>query len=159
MADPAATLQKRILEVLTQIEQLLTEVVDLQKPHVQRVCPACQDRCCKRVHYLYSEKDVLFLRLSGRQLKWRRETLKRKGCWFLGPDGCMLDPKSRPFICHSYVCSELEQEMEKEAPGLLAALREKFRAIEELRAQLWTAYLERRLTETPTVREQFDGKD
>ena len=117
MADPAATVQKRILEVLTQIEQLLTEVVDLQKPHVQRVCPACQDPCCKRVHYLYSEKDVLFLRLSGRQLRWRRETLKRKGCWFLGPDGCMLDPKSRPFICHSYVCPELEQEMEKEAPG------------------------------------------
>jgi len=87
-----------VLETVKKIAGLLTEVAALQKEYVDRICGTCEAPCCKRVYYLFNEKDIIFLRLSGGKHKWRRENFKQKGCWFLGPAGCILDPESRPFI-------------------------------------------------------------
>lgn len=87
-----------ILETVKKIEGLLTEVAALQKEYLGWVCDTCEAPCCKKVHYLFNENDMIFLRLSGRKHKWRRENFKQKGCWFLHPAGCILDPESRPFI-------------------------------------------------------------
>ena len=124
---------------------MLSEVVELQKDYVAELCSRCDDPCCNKVHYLFCEKDILFLRLSGRKPIWKREACKKKGCWFLTPNGCILDPKSRPFICHRHICSDLENEITKRDPGLLKVLEEKFKFIDELRSQLWAEYLEDRM--------------
>ena len=134
-----------VSETVSKIEGLLFEVVDLQKKYVERICAGCEAPCCLRVHYLYNEKDIIFLRLSGRERRWRRAIFKKKGCWFLGEQGCILDPECRPFICHRYICSDLETEMKRHDPGLVAVLHGKFKVIDEMRSQLWAEYLEEQM--------------
>ncbi|MFC1828537.1 hypothetical protein ACFL0O_02875 [Thermodesulfobacteriota bacterium] len=134
---------------LAALEDMLSEVRELQKDFVALICPACPVPCCTKVNYLFCEKDILFFKLSGRNSRRRRKASEKKGCRFLGPDGCILDPKSRPFICHRYICSDLEEEIKKQQPGLLIGLREKFKLIDELRSRMWAAYLEERMNPTP----------
>jgi hypothetical protein len=130
-----------VSETVRKIESLLSETMDMQKDYVERVCAACEAPCCLRVHYLFNEKDIFFLRLSRRELSWRREILAKKGCWFLGEQGCILDPGCRPFICHTYICHDLEAEMNRCDPGLMAVLNEKFRIIGRMRSRLREEYL------------------
>lgn len=60
-------------DTVNKIEDLPSEVAALQRESVQQVCSRCEP-CYIRVHYLYTEKDIiLFLRLSGRRQRWRRE--------------------------------------------------------------------------------------
>jgi hypothetical protein len=130
-----------VLKVVKKIEDMLCDVVRLQEPYTKALCPACEAPCCTRVSYLFCEKDILFLRLSGRKTRWKREAFQKAGCWFLGPGGCFLDSKSRPFICHRYICPDLEKAMNKDDPGLLISLEEKFRAIKDMRSKMWTEHL------------------
>ena len=132
------------LHVVKSIERLLSEVVELQKNFVTLICPQCLNPCCKKVNFLFCEKDTLFLKLSGRPT-WRREASKKNGCRFLGSGGCTLDPISRPFTCHRYICPDLEKEITKQQPGLLVALEKKFNTIDNLRSKMWTKYLEKRM--------------
>ncbi|MCP4666830.1 MAG: hypothetical protein GY849_10730 [Deltaproteobacteria bacterium] len=120
---------------------MLGEIAALQEAYTKALCPTCEAPCCKRVRYLFCEKDILFLRLSGRKARWKREAFQKKGCWFLGPAGCFLDSHSRPFICHRYLCPDLKKAMNKNDPALLACLEEKFKAIAEMRGQMWAEYL------------------
>ena len=50
-------------------------------------------------------------------------------------------PKSRPFICHTYICDDLKMEMKNCDPGLITLLEGKFKVIGEMRSQLWADYL------------------
>jgi hypothetical protein len=118
------------------IEDVLLEAVDLQKDYVDRICATCEAPCCLRVHYPFNAKDILFLRLTGRRLIWKRDPFTKKGCWFLGKLGCILEPTSKPFLCQTYICHDLETEMKRCDPGLLTVLEEKFKAIDQIRSQL-----------------------
>jgi hypothetical protein len=131
-----------VSETVARIASLISEAAGMQRPYAERVCAGCKAPCCARVHYLFSEKDILYLKLSGHKQRWRREAFTRKGCWFLGPTGCLLDPGSRPFICHSYICADLEEAIRKDDPGALDQLRETFRVIGLLRARMWSEYLD-----------------
>jgi len=133
------------LHVVTRIEKLLSEAVEIQKDYVALICPKCLGPCCAKVNFLFCEKDALFLKLSGRP-RWRREAFRKNGCQFLGPAGCTLDPKSRPFTCHRYICPDLEKEIKRQHPDLLIALEKKFKAIDKLRSQMWAKYLEKRMS-------------
>ena len=130
-----------VSETVRKIGDLLSEAVDLQRDFVKRICVQCEAPCCSRVHYLFNEKDILFLKLSGRERRWKREIFSKKGCWFFGEGGCILDPKSRPFICHTYICDDLKMEMKNCDPGLITLLEGKFKVIGEMRSQLWADYL------------------
>ncbi len=129
-------------ETVKKIEDLISEVAKLQNEYVVRVCPGCKATCCTRVHYLFTEKDILFLRLSGQKQGCTRETFSKKGCRFLGQTGCTLGPKSRPFICHHYICPDLETEIKRCDPGLMGDLETKFRLVDLLRGQMWSEYLD-----------------
>ena len=134
-----------VSETVRKIEGLLTETVDLQRDYVKRICVECEAPCCSRVHYLFNDKDILFLRLSGRRSRWKREIFTRKGCWFFGEQGCTLDPECRPFICHTYICDNLKMDMNRCDSGLIALLEGKFKVIGEMRSQLWAEYLDEKL--------------
>ena len=131
-----------VAETVSKIENLLTETVALQRDYVNLICVQCEAPCCSRVNYLFNEKDILFLKLSGRKRRWRREIFARKGCWFLGEQGCILDLGCRPFICHTYICDDLRTEMKRCDSGLIALLEAKFKVIGEMRSQLWAEYLD-----------------
>ena len=124
------------------LETLIFEVVALQKNCVEAVCVHCKSPCCGRVGYLFGEKDILFLKLTGRKERWRKNGIRKKGCGFLGPLGCTLGPGSRPFICHHYICPDLETEMRRSESGLFSLLQEKFETISMLRSQMWAEYLD-----------------
>jgi len=131
-----------VSETVNKIEDLISEVATLQREYVAQLCFKCGAPCCARVHYLFSEKDILFLRLSGGKQRWRREAMTKKGCWFLGSSGCTLDTKSRPFICHRYICPDLEEEIKRGDSRVMNVLEAKFREIDHLRSQLWAEYLD-----------------
>ena len=133
-----------VSETVRKIEALIADAAELQRVYVELVCAKCEAPCCARVHYLFNEKDILYLRLSGRKHRWRREAFTRKGCWFLGEGGCSLDPLSRPFICHSYICPDLKDEIRKGSPVLITELEAKIKIISMLRSQLWSEYLDAR---------------
>ena len=137
-----ASIYLMVSETVRKIESLISDISELQSACVEQVCSKCEAPCCARVHYLFDEKDILYLRLSGREKRWRREAFTKKGCWFLGPTGCSLDPQSRPFICHSYICPDLKDEIRRDNPVLLADLEAKFKIISTLRSQLWSEYLD-----------------
>lgn len=132
-------------KTVEKLEVLILEVAALQKDCVAAVCVHCKSPCCERVGYLYGEKDILFLKLSGRKEIWRKNGIRKKGCWLLGPFGCTLGPGSRPFICHHYICHDLEMEMRSSTSGLLSLLREKFETIAMLRSRMWAEYLDEKL--------------
>ncbi len=131
-----------VAETVGRIEELIWEAVACQTPYVTRICPRCKSPCCLRVHYLFSDKDIIFLKSSGRPPKWRREAFQKKGCWFLGESGCTLDPLSRPFLCHTYLCEDLKGAMDEADPGIIVALENRFNEISELRSRLWSEYLD-----------------
>ena len=124
------------------LETLIFEVVALQKDSVEIVCAHCTSPCCERVNHLFGEKDVLFLKLSGRKERWRKNGTRKKGCRLLGPFGCTLESGSRPFICHHYICPDLEAEIQRSEAGVLPLLQEKFKLIDTLRSQMWAEYLD-----------------
>jgi hypothetical protein len=132
-----------MMEILKKLETLISEVIRMQKGPVAKACPECEAPCCARVQYLFDEKDVLFLRLSGREGDHRKKYGRGKGCPFLSSRGCLLVPQARPFTCHRYICPRLEQTMDRQNAELRKMLNAKFREIEGLRSDLWSAYLDR----------------
>jgi hypothetical protein len=129
------------LKVAKEIDRLLSEVILLQRDYVARICSACEEPCCKRVQYLFDERDIIFARVLGRN-GVRRRRHKGKGCPFLSPTGCLLAAKARPFVCHRYLCSKLKEEMARQDPELLPVMSEKIRILEGLRCRLWGEYID-----------------
>jgi hypothetical protein len=130
-----------LLKVTREMDALLSEVISLQEPYVARVCPSCEKPCCKRVQYLFDEKDVIFAKVWGRNGVPTKKRKGKRGCPFLSATGCLLTPKARPFTCHRYLCSTLEEEMAESDSGLVQRLTEGFRVLEGLRGRLWKEYL------------------
>jgi len=130
-------MEKLHLNTVNQISDLILEVSAIQKPYVEGICSRCASPCCLRVRYVYSGADIRFLTLAGRKRKWSGKAFLEKGCWFLGPSGCTVDPVSRPLLCHSYLCPELEAEIRRHAPCQLTAMMRKFKRIAKLRRRLY----------------------
>jgi|GEM_PF-2628608 len=132
----------QVRETLKELDLSLSEVILIQRGHVEKVCAMCSECCCKKIQFLFDENDVIFLRLTGERPPPRKVSGKKNGCRFLSPGGCILSPKARPFVCHRFICPALELAMEKEEPGVLMKLRERFERLEMLRSRLWREYLD-----------------
>ncbi len=130
-----------IEQIVRQLEELIREAASLQDPYVRSLCSVCRYPCCARVEYLFSEKDILFLKLSGRSSPRRRGRKRRKGCVHLLPSGCRLVPEDRPLACHRYLCPQLKAKMHERDPGLVQSLEGIFRKMDALQSRLWNAYL------------------
>lgn len=127
--------------VASEIERAMTEVIAIQKPYAAKICPTCPDPCCGKVQHLFDERDLIFARVLCRPDFGRRRSRRQKGCAFLLADGCGLQPLSRPFICHRYLCPTLKEWISSQAPGLLEALIDKLSVLEQLRSKLFECYL------------------
>ena len=136
-------------DVLEELDTLLTQVILLQRNHVSKVCTRCKDVCCKRVQFLFDEKDVIYQKLHGRAPVQRRRGKNTKGCRFLTRRGCSLESKARPFTCHRYLCPELRDTIAADDPELPDLLEQKFVALDGLRSQLWRIYLQYKPYEPP----------
>jgi hypothetical protein len=128
------------LKIAKEIDRLLSEVILLQQDYVTRICSACKEPCCRRVQYLFDERDIIFAKVLGRNSAPRRR-YNGKGCQFLSATGCVLAPKARPFVCHRYLCSKLRDEMTRQDSRLLPVMSKKIKILEDLRGRLWEEYL------------------
>lgn len=128
------------LKLARVIDHLLSEVILLQRDYVARICSACEEPCCKRVQYLFDERDIIFARVLGRN-GVPRTRYNGKGCPFLSATGCLVAPKARPFVCHRYLCSKLREKITRQDTRLLPVISRKIRILEDLRGRLWGEYL------------------
>lgn len=128
--------------VAKEIDRLLCEVIALQKDHVDKVCSACEAPCCTRVDRLFDEKDLVFARALGLNGVPSRRRKGKKGCSHLSPTGCLLEPKTRPFTCHRYLCPELKEDIARKDDALVSMLESKFRILEELRGELLGEFIQ-----------------
>jgi len=126
-----------IRECVLGIEELLAAVIAIQRPHVLCVCAACPEPCCARVQHLFDEKDIFFLRLSGRKADVKRGSRKGLGCLHHTRTGCSLDPMARPFSCHRYLCEPLAQSIARSGPAILTELHGRLDDLDRLRSLLW----------------------
>jgi hypothetical protein len=95
-------------KTVKKLESLIFEVAALQKDCVEMVCARCKSPCCERVNYLFGEKDILFLKLSGRKDIWRKNGIQKKGCRLLGISGCTLELGFKAFYMPSLYLPRLE---------------------------------------------------
>jgi hypothetical protein len=91
---------------------------------------------------LCDEKDLIFARVLGLKGVPSRRHKGKKGCPYLSPTGCILEPRARPFTCHRYLCPELKEEMTRKNPELVSKLESKFRTIERLRGELFGEFIQ-----------------
>jgi hypothetical protein len=128
--------------VVYEIDRILTEVIAIQHPYVVKICPLCPAPCCGKVQHLFDEKDLVYARVSSRPEITRRRSGRQRGCAFLKAGGCGLQPLSRPFACHRYLCPALKASISSHSPPILDELIEKLSMLEGLRSKLFEAYLE-----------------
>jgi len=131
-----------LMKVAKKIDHVLSDIISIQGEYVAKICSTCGDPCCGKVQHLFDEKDRIFAMVFREQNKFQKKVGGIDGCSFLTPKGCRLQPKERPFICHRYLCASLKNEICKQKPELLEILDKKFKAMDELRGQLWSMYLE-----------------
>ena len=124
------------------ITSLLAELIELQRPFVDRICAECPEPCCARVRHLFDEKDVIFLKLTRQHPDLRKRSAGRRGCAHHTPTGCRLEAVSRPFTCHRYLCDRLKGDMMKADPRILPLVQQKLDQLDVLRSSMWVCYLE-----------------
>src|SRR5664280_2257676 len=86
--------------------------------------------CCSgHTQNLFTDHELAALKLSGTtpdQLNPPRT--EHAGCAFRGPRGCSLETAHRPCLCISYMCRELQSELDQRGDGpAIARLREELR--------------------------------
>lgn len=93
-------------------------LADLFDQTAAATCAGCPDPCCRHAKVWLDFNDLLFIHLNGEMLPARqlRRDL-RDPCRYLGPRGCTLPQRSRPWICLWYVCPVLRQDLARGVPG------------------------------------------
>ncbi len=95
----------------------------MKKARINDICARCETleggSCCGAgIENNYDEWLILINLLLGVKLPDNR--YDDRGCYFLGPTGCIL--KARHVICINYVCERITETVD---PALLANLRDK----------------------------------
>jgi len=75
--------------------------------------------CCSgHTRDRFSDCELGALRLSGTSPRHLRPPRSEQvGCAFRGPRGCSLAVAHRPFLCVSYVCRDLQNELDQRGEG------------------------------------------
>ena len=81
-------------------------------------CAVCPQPCCQHAKVWLNWRDLLFIHLNGEILPPRQlRSEQTEPCRYLGPRGCLLPHRSRPWICTWYVCPLLKAALERDIPG------------------------------------------
>lgn len=96
------------------IRELLTELSPLLEEYTMQVCPNCLDVCCKQRHGIPDPDDNRYNRALGEYPPDHDDARSPDGpCQFMGPAGCVLPRRLRPWRCTWYMCSPLLKAFEK----------------------------------------------
>jgi hypothetical protein len=92
--------QLQLIETLQQQLELLFQLAG-----GAQVCSGCQGDCCAKGHNHMTLANLLSF-LQTDRLPPRADFSRT--CPFLGRQGCLLPPASRPYNCISFVCDTIE---------------------------------------------------
>lgn len=115
-----------------------------------QTCPLCPEPCCARADVWFDLRDLLFVHAGF--LPVPLENPRKPDhlpCWFLGPGGCRLPRKSRPWICTWYLCPAQKHRLQNRRPAAFIQLRTLTEEIGEYRKQLEKHFI--RVTGAPSA--------
>lgn len=99
-------------DIAFKLKYLLIEVSPLIEELTQKICPQCNDVCCRQKHVIPEEKDRIYLKITGAE--YSVEDRDPEGlCQFLGERGCVRPRWQRPLRCTWYFCDSLLKEMDE----------------------------------------------
>ena len=92
---------ERLKELLVRLSPLIEELT-------ARVCPECNDVCCKQKRCLPDPVDVKYLAaLKMLRIEYDSSRQPEGPCQFMGRFGCSLQRWQRPWRCTWYFCDPL----------------------------------------------------
>lgn len=106
--------------------------------HTSRVCPGCEKVCCIDRHGTHEPEDLAVIEALGEspppEEPLEPDTLP---CRRLGPRGCGLERRRRPYRCTWYFCTALLEEMAGEDPRAYRDFMGKLKRLQDLRHEVW----------------------
>ena len=103
----------------------------------RRTCRFCPDPCCILNTVWFDFRDLLFLHLLRIPIPpFQAASDSHTPCPYLTGCGCVLPPRSRPFMCLRYLCPAQRSILRKEGDRSRYALLERIEAIDLRRQQM-----------------------
>ena len=126
------------IDAAGKLQQLLIESSPLIEEYTRQICPACTDVCCRQIHGIYRERDILHLNALGAAIPERDPARPLDGpCEALGERGCTHPRWLRPFKCTWYFCEPLLEAMndgpQKKSRALSRAMKDMIECYDELK--------------------------
>ena len=113
------TENKRLAEDLKEAFKMVSPFIE---KHASKVCPDCENLCCKDKHGRYDANDLVYLGALGIDIpsdnSGREESA---GCRYMMDLGCSLDRWMRPYRCTFFFCNPLLNSMENDNSKLYRA--------------------------------------
>jgi hypothetical protein len=88
-------------------------------------CAECRGFCCARVFgegHLRDPYDLALFAVARPEIEQFVHSMDHNGCYFLGPEGCLLPRDVRPRVCIMYACDLMPKGSES-TPGIQALAR------------------------------------
>ena len=126
------------IDAAGKLQQLLIESSPLIEEYTREICPVCTDVCCRQIHGIYRERDILHLNALGAAIPERDPARPLDGpCEALGERGCTHPRWLRPFKCTWYFCEPLLEAMndgpQKKSRALSRAMKDMIECYDELK--------------------------
>jgi|Deesub1362A_J573_1020465.scaffolds.fasta_scaffold00010_58 hypothetical protein len=121
-------------QLALQMKELFEALSPFLERHTRRVCPQCQEPCCKVRHGRAEEADLVFFAALGVVAPWAQGP-EDAPCSYLGPQGCGLRRWQRPYRCTWYFCQRLLRSMAGEGRAYREFVQ-RLQRLAELRRQL-----------------------
>ena len=142
----ALEIRSREVDELRRIAQTLSDRVAALTPFMEELaaatCIRCPAPCCLSAKIWFDPKDLLVLHLSKEPLPAAQTIAKMTDrCRYIGPRGCRLKRKSRPWICTWYLCPTQRDRLRSDGFGAYDRLQQEMKKIGNARKRLLEMFL------------------
>ncbi len=115
---------------------------DIMDQLCYRTCPWCPAPCCLKARVWIDFRDLIYLHLAGlptpgEQLFYVDEST----CRYLGPKGCRLPRKSRPWACTRYLCPTHNNIIRQKGDAFRTSLEKSIQSVKNGRRRLETEFM------------------
>jgi hypothetical protein len=148
----AAALQsdKSQAENLRRLGKTLSDRIAALTPTMEELaaatCSRCPAPCCLSAKIWFDLKDLLVLHLSRGALPVAQTIANMTDrCRYIGPRGCRLERKERPWICTWYLCPTQRDRLRSDGAGAYDCLQQEMRHIGTARKKLLETFLKEKM--------------